>query len=103
MNGGRSIRRGSPPKVVLRWNQISESNPGISMSSEADWILDGNRIVNCEPGIAVSGRSSAEVTVLGENVVTGSRMHNIGDYREPYSGDFLIRGITWDELQPSGE
>jgi len=89
-------------EVTLRGNVISECSSGISIGAEANNILDSNIVTGCYDGIVVGGETSGTVTVIGENIITGSQNYNIIDGRAPYSGLLLIQGITWDDPQPSG-
>jgi len=89
-------------EVTLRSNMISECSPGIGIEAKMGCILDSNIVTGCYNGIAVGGEPSGTITVIGENIVTGSQGYNIIDRREPYSGLLLIQGITWDNPQPSG-
>jgi len=96
------IAHSEEQEVTLRGNVISECSSGISIGSGANNILDSNIVTGCYDGIVVGGETSATVTVIGENTITGSQNYNIIDGRAPYSGLLLIRGITWDDPQPSG-
>ena|GEM_PF-5538646 len=89
-------------EVTLRGNVISECSPGIGIEAKTSCILDSNIVTGCYNGIEVGGETSATITVIGENIVTGSQRYNISDRRALYSGLLLIQGITWDDPQPSG-
>ena len=88
--------------MTLRGNVISECSPGTVIEAKTSYILDSNIVTGCYNGIEVGGETSATVTVIGENIVTGSQRYNISDRRPPYSGLLLIQGITLDNPQPSG-
>jgi len=122
--GGKiGLQAYSPISVVLADNEIRDSDSGIyvgggpvllesntvsgcqliglEFSSETAITLTDNEITGNMVGISIDGGTSGEVVASGTNVVKGNDV-NIDDRRAPYSEEFFIRGITWDDPQPSG-
>lgn len=91
-------------EAILRRNVISGCNrgPGISISSETDNTLESNTVTGCRIGLSIVGETSNTVTVIGDNTITGSSDYNLLDARLAHSGPLVIRGIMWDNPQPSG-
>jgi len=91
-------------EAILRRNVISgcKQGPGISISSGTDNTLESNTVTSCRIGISVWGETSNTVAVIGDNTIIGSSDYNLLDARLAHSGPLVIRGIMWDNPQPSG-
>lgn len=88
--------------VLLESNTVSGCQLiGLEFSSETAITLADNEITGNMVGISIDGDTSGEVVTSGTNVVKGNDV-NIDDRRASYSEEFFIRGITWDDPQPSG-
>jgi parallel beta-helix repeat protein len=88
--------------AVLDGNTVSGCGySGLVFSSETTITLADNEIVGNMIGIGIVGSTSGEIATAGTNIIRGNDM-NIDDQRDAYSGDLFIRGITWDDPQPSG-